>query len=128
MSLRTPLGTVLGRGAAGEGAGHWWSQRVSAMALVPLTVWFLVGLIRLPLADYAAVTIWIASGWNPVWLVLLLLALCWHSRLGIQVVVEDYVHAPPLKLGALLLNDTAHLLLLAAGLYALLRLALREAA
>lgn len=128
MSLRTPLGVVLGRGAAGEGVAHWRAQRVSALALVPLTVWFLVSLIRMPLADYAAVTIWIASGWNPVWLALLLLALCWHSHLGVQVVFEDYVHAPALKTTALLASSAAHLLVLAAGLYAVLRIALRSAA
>jgi succinate dehydrogenase / fumarate reductase membrane anchor subunit len=127
VSLRTPLGVVLGRGAAGEGVTHWRAQRVSALALVPLSIWFLVALIRMPLTDYAAVTIWIASGWNPVWLTLLLLALCWHSHLGVQVVVEDYVHAAAMKTAALLLSSAAHLLVLAAGLYAVLRIALRSA-
>ena len=128
MSLRSPLGVVLGRGNAGDGVAHWWAQRLSAVALVPLTVWFLVALVRLPLADHAAVSIWIAAGWNPVWLALLLAALCWHSRLGVQVVIEDYVHSPSLKLAALLLNSGAHLLLLAAGVYALLRVAVRSVA
>ena len=127
MSLRSPLGVVLGLGAAGEGTGHWWAQRVSALCLVPLTLWFLVALVRLPLADYAAVSIWVASGWNPLWLALLLLSLCWHSRAGVQAVIEDYVHAPAAKFTALLLNSGAHLLLLAFGLYALLQLALRGA-
>ncbi len=127
MTLRSALGVVLGRGAAGEGVGHWWAQRVSALMLVPLSLWFVLALVRLPLDDYAAVSIWIASGWNPVWLALLLLALCWHSRLGVQVVIEDYVHAAGPKLAGLLLNSAAHLLLLAGGLYALLRLALRGA-
>lgn len=125
MSLRSPLGVVLGRGSAGGGVSHWWAQRLSALALVPLTAWFLVALVRLPLTDHAAVTIWIASGWNLVWLVLLLGMMCWHSRLGIQVVIEDYVHAPALKVAALLLNSAAHAVLVAAGSYALLRIALR---
>jgi succinate dehydrogenase / fumarate reductase membrane anchor subunit len=127
VSLRSALGVVLGRGAAGEGVGHWWAQRVSALMLVPLSLWFVVSLVGLPLSDYAAVSIWIASGWNPVWLALLLLALCWHSRLGVQVVIEDYVHGPALKLAGLLFNSAAHLVLLAGGLYALLRVALRGA-
>jgi succinate dehydrogenase / fumarate reductase, membrane anchor subunit len=125
VSLRAPLGVVLGRGSAGGGVAHWWAQRLSALALVPLTLWFLLALLRLPLADYAAVTIWIAAGWNPVWLTLLLAALCWHSRLGLQVVIEDYVQAPAIKLAALLVNSAAHAVLVAAGIYALLRIALR---
>ena len=127
MSLRSALGVVLGLGAAGEGVGHWWAQRVSALMLVPLTVWFVAALVGLPLNDYAAVLIWIGSGWNPVWLALLLLAACWHSRLGVQVVIEDYVHTPGFKFASLLFNSAAHLVLLAGGLYALLRVALRGA-
>lgn len=125
MSLRSPLGVALGRGAAGEGATHWWAQRTSAVALVPLTLWFLLSLTRLPLDDFAAVTLWVARGANPLWLALLLLALCFHSRLGVQVVIEDYVHSGALKITALLLNSAAHLLLVAAGLYAVLRIVLR---
>ena len=125
MSLRSPLGVALGSGTAGDGVNHWWSQRVSALALVPLTIWFLVSLLRLPLADYAAVTIWMGADWNPVWLGLTVLAACWHSRLGVQVVIEDYLHAPGLKLAALLCNSGAHVALAAGGLYAILRIALR---
>jgi succinate dehydrogenase / fumarate reductase membrane anchor subunit len=125
LSLRSPLGVALGRGAAGEGAAHWWAQRASAVALVPLTLWFLLSLTRLPLDDYAAVTLWVAGGANPLWLALLLVALCFHSRLGVQVVIEDYVHSGALKFTALLLNSAAHLLLVATGLYAVLRIVLR---
>jgi succinate dehydrogenase / fumarate reductase membrane anchor subunit len=116
---------VLGRGAAGEGAAHWWAQRASALALVPLTLWFLLSLTRLPLDDYVAVTLWMANGSNPLWLALLLLALCFHSRLGVQVVIEDYVHGAASKFTALLLNSAVHLLLAGTGLYAVLHIALR---
>lgn len=128
MKLRAPLAVVLGRGSAGEGVAHWWSQRVTALALVPLTAWFLVSLCSVPLSDHAAVTIWIGIGWNPLWLALLLLAMCVHSRLGVQVVIEDYVHAGAAKLALLLLSSAAHAVLLAAGAYALLRIALRSGA
>jgi succinate dehydrogenase / fumarate reductase membrane anchor subunit len=125
LSLRSPLAVVLGRGAAGEGAAHWWAQRTSALALVPLTLWFLLSLTRLPLDDYVAVTLWIANGSNALWLALLLLALCLHSRLGVQVVIEDYVHGTASKFTALLLNSAVHVLLAGTGLYAVLRIALR---
>jgi succinate dehydrogenase / fumarate reductase membrane anchor subunit len=125
LSLRAPLAVVLGRGAAGEGAAHWWAQRASALALVPLTLWFLLSLTRLPLDDYVAVTLWMANGSNPLWLALLLLALCFHSRLGVQVVIEDYVHGAASKFTALLLNSAVHLLLAGTGLYAVLHIALR---
>ncbi|HEX9474947.1 MAG TPA: succinate dehydrogenase, hydrophobic membrane anchor protein, partial [Steroidobacteraceae bacterium] len=75
--------------------------------------------------NHAAVTLWMANGGNPLWLALLLLALCFHSRLGVQVVIEDYVHSGAVKIAALLLNSAAHLLLAGTGLYAVLRVALR---
>ena len=84
VNLRSPLAVVLGRGSTGHGVAHWWAQRVTALALVPLTLWFVVSLIGVPLNDYAAVTIWIGASWNPVWFALLLQAECWHSRLGLR--------------------------------------------
>jgi succinate dehydrogenase / fumarate reductase membrane anchor subunit len=127
MSLRSPLGAALGRGAAGDGVSHWWSQRITALALAPLGLWLLVSLLRLPLGDYAAVSIWMASGWNPVLLALTVLAACWHSLLGVQVVIEDYVHTSALKIALLLASSGAHVLLAAGGIYAILRAALRGA-
>ena len=125
VNLRSPLAAVLGRGSSGHGVAHWWAQRVTALALVPLAPWFVVSLAGLPLGDHAAVTNWIAAGGHPVWLALLLLAVCRHSSLGVQVVIEDYVHGPALKLTLLLLNGGAHIVLLAGGVYAVLRIALQ---
>ena len=91
MSLRSPLGKVLGLGAAKEGAGHWWSQRVSAVGLVLLAPWFLLSLISLGDLSYAPVVAWVASPLNTVLLSLLVATVTYHSQLGLQVVVEDYV-------------------------------------
>jgi len=126
MSLRSPLGAVLGTGAARGAVHHWWVQRVSAVALVPLGLWLLISLLSLPLGDYVAVVNWVARGWNPVLLVLLIGAAAWHSRLGVQVVIEDYVHGAGLKTASLLLSAGAHLLVAALGIYAVLRIALRS--
>jgi succinate dehydrogenase / fumarate reductase membrane anchor subunit len=123
MSLQSPLGKALGRGSAKSGVSHWWSQRVTAVALVPLTLWFAFQVVHLPTTDLEAVRAWVAHGINPVLLVLLLLALAYHSALGVQVVLEDYVHAKGLKVASLLASTFAHLLLAAAGTYAVLRIA-----
>jgi succinate dehydrogenase / fumarate reductase, membrane anchor subunit len=126
MSLRTPLGAALGRGAARGGVHHWWMQRVTAVALIPLTAWLLASFLCLPLADYAVVTAWIAVGWHPVWLSLTVLVMAWHSQLGVQVVIEDYVHGNATKTAALLAVKFAHVLIAAAGVYAVLRIAFRS--
>ena len=113
MSLRSPLGVVLGRGTARNAVHHWWVQRMTALALLPLT-------------DFATVTAWISLGWNPVLMSLLVLVACWHSSLGVQVVVEDYVHSPAAKTLVLVLSKFAHVLLGATGVYAVLHIALRS--
>jgi len=123
VRLRSPLGRVLGLGAAGHGVHDWWRQRVTSIALVPLGVWLLVALSSLSSFDQASVVAWIASGWNPVLLALFLVVAAQHSQLGLRVIIEDYVHHAVLKTVTLLLVSFAHVLLAAAGLFAVLKLA-----
>jgi succinate dehydrogenase / fumarate reductase membrane anchor subunit len=124
MSLRSPLGKVLGRGSAGEGVGHWWIQRVTAVALLPLTAWFGISLLMHSLQSYDAMRSWIGQPWVAVLSLVLVFALAWHSKLGVEVVVEDYVHGKGAKTTLLLLSAFVHVLAAAAGGVAILLLAL----
>jgi succinate dehydrogenase / fumarate reductase membrane anchor subunit len=114
---------VLGLGAAKEGVGHWWMQRVSAVALVLLTLWFIVSLLSLGALRYEVLHDWIARPTNTALLVLLVIALMYHSQLGVQVVLEDYVPHKPTKLVSLIANQFVHLALGAVAIFAVLRIA-----
>ncbi|MDX1606400.1 MAG: succinate dehydrogenase, hydrophobic membrane anchor protein, partial [Candidatus Competibacterales bacterium] len=102
MSLRTPLARARGLGSAKEGVQHWWAQRVTAVALVPLTLWFVVSLLSIADADHATVVAWIGAPLNSALLVLLLVAVFYHAVLGLQVVIEDYIHSEGRKFAVLL--------------------------
>jgi succinate dehydrogenase / fumarate reductase membrane anchor subunit len=125
MSLRTPLGRVRGLGSAKGGAGHWWTQRLSAVALVPLLLWLVASLVQMAGADYAHVTAWIA---NPVVAIILILLFgtgFYHLTLGLQVVIEDYVHNDPARLVSLVLVRFAAWILAAATIFSILKIAFR---
>ena len=123
MSLRSPMGRVLGRGSAKDGTDHWWAQRISAVALIPLTLWFLFSLLALPDLHYETVRSWLALPISTLLAVLLVVALSYHSHLGTTVIVEDYVHAPGTKLAALLLLRFLYVLIAGAGILAILHIA-----
>lgn len=102
MSLQTPLARVLGKGSAKEGVEHWWWQRLTAVALVPLGIWFVIAVISLVGADYAAARAWITAPLNIALLVAFTASLLYHAQLGLQVVIEDYVHNEAWKLAGLI--------------------------
>jgi len=127
MSLRSPLGRVLGAGAAHDGVRHWWQQRLTAIALVPLSAWFVVSLLTLPAPGYATLIAWLSGTTTALLLILLVLVAAWHSQLGVRVVVEDYVHGSGTRTLALVLSLFAHVLLAAAGVLAILKVAFGSA-
>jgi len=128
MSLRSPLGRVLGTGSAKEGVQQWWLQRLTSVALVPLSIWFAVSLLSLPSFDHAIVAAWMSQSWTALLLVLFVLVGAWHSQLGVRVVVEDYVHATGVRTLTLVVVTFAHALLAAAGVFAILKVAFGSAA
>jgi succinate dehydrogenase / fumarate reductase, membrane anchor subunit len=123
MSLRSPIGRVLGLGSAKEGVGHWWTQRVTSVALVVLTLWFVSALLRLGDLGYPIVTAWMSSPLNAVLLSLLIVTAVYHSQLGVQVVVEDYVARHGTKVIVLLLLNFLHVVVGALGVFSVLRIA-----
>ena len=122
MSLRSPLGRVLGLGTAKDGTEHWWGQRVSGVALVLLGPWFAVSLAMLPSLGYADVHAFVAELPNPVFLILLCLTMAYHSYLGVQVVIEDYVHGHGAKVLSLVLSRFAHVFFAGVGVFAILKI------
>jgi succinate dehydrogenase / fumarate reductase membrane anchor subunit len=122
-SLRSPLGAVSGLGSAKGGVHHWWLQRLTSIALVPLTVWFAVALLSLPSLDHVTVVAWMAQSWTALLLILLVLVAVYHSQLGARVVVEDYVHNSGMRTLTLVMLTFLHALLAVAGVFAILKVA-----
>jgi succinate dehydrogenase / fumarate reductase membrane anchor subunit len=123
MSMRSPIGRVLGLGAAKEGVSHWWAQRVTSVALVLLGLWFVSALLRMPTFSHEFVVNWISAPLNSVLLLLLIGTTVYHSKLGVQVVVEDYVTHHGLKIATMMLITFAHVAVAALASFAVLRIA-----
>lgn len=121
---RSWFGNVRGLGSARHGLTAWWMERVMAVALIPLTLWFTGSLIALGRADYTSLVHWIRAPFATLSIVLLLIALFSHLALGLQVVIEDYVHSWA-KLPALLVARFACVVLGSAGILATLQIAIK---
>lgn len=104
MGTGTEIGRVRGLGSAKSGAHHWWMQRLTAGSNFLLMSWFILSLLRLPAYDYATVTAWLSSPLVAVPMVLLVISVFWHFRMGLQVVIEDYQHDEMRVVALVLLN------------------------
>jgi succinate dehydrogenase / fumarate reductase membrane anchor subunit len=102
MSLRTPLSKVKGLGAAKEGASHWWNLRLTAIGLIPLSLWFSFSIALLAVADYATVSAWIESPFTAVLLILAIVVGFYHGYLGLEDIILDYIPNEALKISALI--------------------------
>ncbi|NQW10654.1 MAG: succinate dehydrogenase, hydrophobic membrane anchor protein [Alphaproteobacteria bacterium] len=122
-SMRTALGRVRGLGSAKEGTHHWWMQRLTAIALVPLVLWFVVSVTGLAGMSHAEALAWIGSPAVAVTLLLLIVATFYHAQLGMQVVIEDYVHDEVVKLASLVAVKFIAIVLSVAAIFAVLKIA-----
>ena len=124
MSVQTPLARVQGLGAAHSGTMHFWRQRISAVALVPLAIWFVCSALALIGADRDTAAAFLARPVNAIAMALFVIAALNHMVLGVQVVIEDYVHDEAPKITLLILNNFFAWIVGAACLYALVKIAI----
>lgn len=123
MSLRSPLGQVRGLGSAKDGFEHWWLQRLTAVAMVVLVLWFVGSIISVVGSDFATMVNWAGHPFNSAMLILLTLVMFFHASLGLQVVIEDYVHQEEIKLAALLAMKLVMALLAVVTIVSVIRIA-----
>ncbi|MHA1113062.1 MAG: succinate dehydrogenase, hydrophobic membrane anchor protein [Alphaproteobacteria bacterium] len=126
MGNRATQAQIRGLGSAKEGVAHWWAQRLTAVALVPLTLWFVVSVIMLAGSGYGAVYHWLGSPFVAVLMILLIGAGFHHTQLGVQVIIEDYVHTGWLKITCVALVKFAAVVLALASAFAVLMIAFGE--
>ncbi len=123
MNLRSPLARVVGLGTAKEGVSHWWWQRLTAIALVPLTFWFVLSLAAYGTGDHATVTEWMSSPVTASLLVLFIGSVFHHAQLGLQVIIEDYVHHEAVKMASLIAVKFAAVFFALVAIVAVLKVA-----
>ncbi|MDF1585088.1 succinate dehydrogenase, hydrophobic membrane anchor protein [Marinimicrococcus flavescens] len=124
MATRSAIGRVKARGSAREGVGHWKMQRLTSIGLVLLVIWFVLSAVSLSGASYLDVRAWLAGPFNATMMVLLVVAAFWHAKLGIQVIIEDYVHHEGVRIGSLVALKLAVVALAAACLVAIVKVSL----
>jgi succinate dehydrogenase / fumarate reductase membrane anchor subunit len=123
MSMETPLGRVRGLGSSGEGAHHWWIERLTSVSTLLLLIWLAVSLLRLPALDHPTIVEWLAGPLGAVPMLLLIVSTFWHLKLGLQVFIEDYVHDDGSRLFWIMALNFAAILAAALAMFAVLKIA-----
>lgn len=126
MSIRTPLGKVRGLGSAKQGTHHFWVQRLSAVALVPLLIWVLASAVAYAGASYEDVRSYLGHPVSAVLFILFLGTAFHHMKLGLQIVIEDYIHAEGSKIALLILVNLFTYTFAALAIFSVLKIALTE--
>jgi len=119
--LQTPLSKVKGMGSAKDGTEHFWAQRLTALALIPLTIWFCFSIAALPEASYATVVSWLQSPFNSVMLALSLFAGFYHLQLGLQVILEDYISNKEIRLYSIIAVKLLSVFFAALGIFSIIK-------
>ena len=123
MSLGTTLNRTLGLISGKGGVEHWWAQRLTAIALIPLGLWLIFSFARLDNFDYLTVTGWTRSPINSILLIFVVITISYHSQLGLKVIIEDYIHIASLKKISLVFSNFLHVGLIAVGIYSITKVA-----
>ena len=122
-NFRTPLSRVKGLGSAKEGTDHFWVQRLTAIALIPLVLWLAFSIASLPSMDYLAVREWLSQPFNAIVMILFMTAGFYHSRLGLQVVIEDYICSHGARTAAIIAVTFIAVAMCVTGVFSVLRIA-----
>ena len=122
MNLRTPLSRAKGLGSAKEGVGHWWMQRVTSLFLIPLVIWVALVMATLGNYDHQHFTNWLAQPLNAILMITLLVVVCYHAALGLQVIIEDYVHLTAVKIISIVAVYLFSFILALVGIFAVLKI------
>ena len=122
--LRSPLAKAKGLGASGDASHHFWVQRISALAMITLVIWICLSIAFLPEASYATVVAWLQKPINGIFTLLFVILSLYHAQLGLQVVIEDYVSCHAKRLIGILFIKFLSYLLMAAGVYAVIKITL----
>ena len=123
-NLRTPLSKVKGLGSAKTGTGHFIFQRITALALIPLVIWFCMSLAFLPDANYASVYSWLSSPFNAVLMIVTLIAGFYHGALGMQVIFEDYISSHNTRMIAIIITNLLLFFFGALGVFSVLKISI----
>jgi succinate dehydrogenase / fumarate reductase, membrane anchor subunit len=122
MEMRSTLGRVRGLGSSGDGSHHWWIQRLTAVALIPLGIWFIFAVLSFVGTDYAQFKAWAGHHGNALMLILFIITAFHHAQLGMQVVIEDYIHGEAVKITSILLIKFVSFMFAVSCILAVLRL------